>query len=153
GSLQSDESVQISSEIAGRVTEIMFTEGGSVQASDVLVKLDDALVRAEVADTQARYDLAIGNLSRANTLARSGHVTERARDQATANSERAQAALELAKTRLSKHIIKAPFSGTVGMRKVSPGAFVAIGQPIVNIEKIDTLKVDFKLPELYLAQI
>jgi membrane fusion protein (multidrug efflux system) len=153
GSLQSDESVQIASEIAGRVTEMPFSEGGTVKAGDILVKLDDALVQAEVSDTQARYDLATGNLGRANTLARSGNVTERARDEATANSETARAALELAKVRLSKHTIRAPFSGVVGIRKVSPGAYVAIGQPIVNIEKIDTLKVEFKLPELFLSQI
>jgi membrane fusion protein, multidrug efflux system len=153
GSLQSDESVQIASEIAGRVTELPFSEGGTVKAGDVLVKLDDALVQAEVSDTQARYELATGNLGRANTLAKSGNVTERARDEATANSETARAALELAKVRLSKHIIRAPFSGVVGIRKVSPGAYVAIGQPIVNIEKIDTLKVEFKLPELFLSQI
>jgi membrane fusion protein (multidrug efflux system) len=153
GSLQSDESVQIASEIAGRVTALPFSEGGTVKAGDVLVKLDDALVQAEVSDTQARYELATGNLGRANTLAKSGNVTERARDEATANSETARAALELAKVRLSKHIIRAPFSGVVGIRKVSPGAYVAIGQPIVNIEKIDTLKVEFKLPELFLSQI
>jgi membrane fusion protein (multidrug efflux system) len=153
GSLQSDESVQISSEIAGRVTELPFTEGATVAAGDVLVKLDDALVAAEVADTQARYNLATGNLGRANTLARSGNVTERARDEATANAETSRVALELAKVRLAKHTIRAPFSGMVGIRKVSPGAYVAVGQPIVNIEKIDALKVDFQLPELFLSQI
>src|SRR5262245_21130555 len=84
GSLQSDETVQIASEIAGRVTQLPFEEGSPVKAGDVLVKLDDALVQAEVADAQARYDLAIGNLGRANTLAKSGNVTERARDEATA---------------------------------------------------------------------
>jgi membrane fusion protein (multidrug efflux system) len=153
GSLQSDESVQIASEIAGRVTELPFAEGTPVAAGDVLVKLDEALVQAEVADAEARFQLASGNLGRANTLARSGNVTERARDEATANSETARAALELAKVRLSKHTIRAPFPGIVGIRKVSPGAYVGVGQPIVNIEKIDTLKVEFKLPELFLAQI
>ena len=153
GSLQSDESVQIASEIAGRVTEIPFAEGTAVAEGDILVKLDDALARAEVDDMQARYEFAKGNLGRANTLARSGNVTERARDEATANSATAHAALELAKVRLSKHVMRAPFSGVVGIRKVSPGAYIAVGQPIVNVEKIDTLKVDFKLPELYLADV
>ncbi len=153
GSLQSDESVQIASEIAGRVTEIPLAEGTAVAEGDILVKLDDALARAEVDDMQARYEFAKGNLGRANTLARSGNVTERARDEATANSATAQAALELAKVRLAKHVMRAPFSGVVGIRKVSPGAYIAVGQPIVNVEKIDTLKVDFKLPELYLEDV
>lgn len=153
GSLQSDESVQIASEIAGRITEIPFGEGTSVAAGDVLVKLDDALAVAEVADMEARFDLATGNLSRANTLARSGNVTERAHDEATANAQSAGAALELAKVRLDKHTIRAPFPGVVGIRKVSPGAYVAVGEPLVNIEKIDKLKVDFKVPELFLEQV
>lgn len=153
GTLQSDESVQITSEIAGRITEIPLFEGAPVTAGDVMVQLDDALVQAEVADTQARYNLAQGNLGRANSLAKSGNVTERARDEASMNAETTRAALELAKARFSKHTIRAPFSGIAGIRKVSPGAYVTAGQPIVNLEKIDTLKIDFKLPELFLSQV
>jgi membrane fusion protein (multidrug efflux system) len=153
GTLQSDESVQISSEIAGRITQIPLSEGAPVSAGDVLVQLDDALVRAEVDDAQARFVLAQGNLERANSLAKSGNVTERARDEATTNAETSRAALELAKVRLSKHMITAPFGGVAGIRKVSPGAYITAGQPIVNVEKIDTLKIDFKLPEIYLSQV
>jgi membrane fusion protein, multidrug efflux system len=153
GSLQSDESVQITSEIAGRVTEIPLQEGGPVTEGDVLVRLDDALVAAEVTEAEARYNFATSNLGRADTLARTGNVTERARDEATLNVETTRAAVELAKVRLSKHTIQAPFSGVAGIRRVSPGAYVAPGQAIVNLEKIDTLKIDFKVPELYLASI
>jgi membrane fusion protein (multidrug efflux system) len=153
GTLQSDESVQISSEIAGRVTEIALSEGAPAQAGEVLVRLDDALAIAEVDDTQARFTLAQGNLERANSLAKSGNVTERARDEASTNAETSRAARELAKVRLSKHVIRAPFSGVAGIRKVSPGAYITAGQPIVNLEKIDSLKIDFKLPEIHLAKI
>jgi len=153
GSLQSDESVQITSEIAGRIAEISFTEGGTVNAGDVLVKLDDALAQAEVSDAKARYDLAEANNDRAKQLSRTGNVTEKAIDEATANFEIARAALELQRVRLAKHTIKAPFAGRVGIRKVSPGAFIAVGTPIVNLEKIDFLKVDFKLPELFLPSV
>lgn len=153
GSLASDESVQIASEIAGRIIELPLLEGQEVKEGDILVRLDEALVRAELADATARYEFAAGNQKRAQTLARSGNVTERARDEADTNAQTSLAAVELAKTRLSKHIIRAPFPGTVGLRVVSPGAYIGIGVPIVNLEKIDTLKVDFKLPELYLADI
>ena len=119
----------------------------------MLVKLDDALAQAEVADAKARYDLAEANNDRAKQLSRTGNVTEKAIDEAAANFEIARAALELQRVRLSKHIIKAPFPGRVGMRKVSPGAFIAVGTPIVNLEKIDVLKVDFKLPELFLPSV
>jgi len=153
GSLQSDETVQITSEIAGRIAEISFTEGGTVNAGDVLVKLDDALAQAEVSDAKARYDLAEANNERAKQLSRTGNVTEKAIDEATANFEIARAAFELQRVRLAKHTIKAPFPGRVGIRKVSPGAFIAVGTPIVNLEKIDFLKVDFKLPELFLPSV
>jgi membrane fusion protein (multidrug efflux system) len=153
GTLQSDESVQITSEIAGRITEIPLFEGAPVTAGDVMVRLDSALANAEVSDTQARYNLALGNLGRANSLAVSGNVTERARDEASTNAETTRAALELAKVRLDKHTIRAPFSGIAGIRKVSPGAYIEAGGAIVNLEKIDTLKIDFKLPELFLAHV
>jgi membrane fusion protein (multidrug efflux system) len=153
GTLQSDESVQITSEIAGRITAIPLSEGAPVARGDVMVELDSALANAEMADAQARYNLAVGNLGRANSLARSGNVTERARDEASTNAETTRAALELARVRLDKHTIRAPFDGTAGIRKVSPGAYVEAGAAIVNLEKIDTLKIDFKLPERYLAQV
>jgi membrane fusion protein, multidrug efflux system len=153
GSLQSDETVQLAPEIAGRVSEIDFVEGTKVKAGDILVRLDDALVRAEVTDAEARLNLAQANNERARQLSRTGNVTERSRDEAVTNFETAQAALELAKTRLDKHVLRAPFDGIVGVRKVSIGAFVAVGTPVVNVEKIDGLKVDFKVPEVYLTSI
>jgi membrane fusion protein (multidrug efflux system) len=153
GSLQSDESVQIAAEIAGRVAAITFKEGQSVEAGAELVKLDTALAQAEVSDTQARYTLAQANLDRANALSQTGNVTGKAQDEAVANFEIARAALELAKTRLSKHVITAPFPGRVGIRKVSVGAYIPVGTSIVNLEKIDVLKVDFKLPEMFLPDL
>ena len=153
GSLRSDESVQITSEIAGRVAEANFLEGGFVNAGDVLAKLDDGLAQAEVADAKARYDLAEANNDRAKQLSRTGNVTEKAIDEAAANYEIARSALELQRVKLSKHTIAAPFAGRVGLRKVSPGGFISAGTPIVNLEKIDFLKVDFKLPELFLPSV
>src|SRR5262245_11555440 len=153
GSLRSDESVQIASEIAGRIEQINFTEGGTVAAGDVLVKLDDDLAVAEEADAKARFELADANNDRAKQLSPSGFVTGKAIDEAAAKFEEARATLELERVKLSKHTIKAPFSGRVGLRKVSPGSFIAVGTAIVNLEKIDVLKVDFKLPELFLASV
>ena len=153
GSLRSDESVQISSEVTGRIDEITFKEGDEVKEGAVLVKLDDALMKAEVADAKSRFDLAKANYERAQSLSRSGSGTERAFDEATAALETARAALQLAETRLSKLSIIAPFSGRVGLRDVSVGAYATPGAPIVNLEKIDQLKVDFRLPETVLAQV
>jgi membrane fusion protein (multidrug efflux system) len=153
GSLRSDESVQIAPEIAGRIEEIIFTEGGTVAAREVLVKLDDDLAEAEVANAKARFELAEANAERTKKLSPGGYVTEKALDEASTKFETARAELELQRTRLSKHVIKAPFSGRVGLRKVSPGSFIGVGTAIVNLEKIDVVKVDFKLPELFLPSV
>jgi membrane fusion protein (multidrug efflux system) len=92
-------------------------------------------------------------MERANTLAKTGNVTLRARDEATAAFEGTRATLELARVRLAKHTILAPFTGVVGLRRASVGAYVPIGTTIVNFEKIDTLKVDFSIPEIYLGDV
>lgn len=153
GSLRSDESVVIAPEIAGRIAEITFKEGEEVKAGDVLIRLDGALARAAVADAEARLELAKSNYDRATELADRGSGTERARDEATAAHEFARVALELARVRLEKLTIRAPFSGVVGLRAVSIGAFVNVGAELVSLEKIDTLKVDFKVPEIFLPLI
>ena len=153
GSLRSDESVQISSELTGRIAEIAFKEGEQVKAGDVLVRLDDALAKAEVSDAKARLDLAQANFERAQTLSRSGSGTERALDEATSALASAHATQELAGTRLSKLSITAPFDGRVGLRDISIGAYATPGAPIVNLEKIDQLKLDFRLPETVLTEV
>ncbi|HPG88511.1 MAG TPA: efflux RND transporter periplasmic adaptor subunit [Hyphomicrobium sp.] len=153
GSLKSDESVQVAPEISGRISEIVFQEGTAVKKNDILLKLDDALAAAEVADTNARLALADANNDRASALSRTGNVTGRGRDEAIANFETAKAAAGLAKTRLDKHVLVAPFDGITGVRNVSVGAFVNVGTALTNLEKIDFLKVDFKVPELYLDAV
>lgn len=153
GSLRSDESVQISAEVAGRISEILFKEGEEVKASDVLIKLDDALANAEVADVKSRQTLAQSNFDRAQSLSKTGSGTERALDEATSALETARAALQLSETRLAKLSITAPFAGRVGLRTLSIGAYATPGTPIVNLEKIDQLKLDFRVPETVLTQV
>lgn len=153
GTLMSDESVTVSAEQTGRIVEIRFQEGQTVKAGELLVKLDDSVLQAELADARSRLGLAEGNLRRATTLSKTGAGTERASDEAKSAQETARAALDLAQVRLSKTDIRAPFDGTVGLRMQSVGAFVQPGQAMVNLEKIDVLKLDFKAPELFLAEI
>lgn len=147
GSLRSDESVQVASEVVGRIAEIAFREGEAVKAGDVLVKLDDSLAQAEVADAKAKLDLAQANFDRAQSLSRTGSGTERALDEARSAVQVARAASQLAEARLAKLTIIAPFDGRVGLRGVSVGAYATPGEAIVNLEKIDQLKLDFRVPE------
>jgi membrane fusion protein, multidrug efflux system len=153
GNLRSDENVQIAPEVAGRIANIAFEEGEAVKQGDVLIRLDDALARAELAEAEARFNLAKANFDRAETLTKSRNIAERAYDEARANFETARAAVELARVRVDKHEIRAPFPGVVGIRMHSIGAFVSIGTTIVNLEKIDVLKVDFKVPEIFYSDV
>lgn len=153
GSLRSDENVFIAPEIAGRIAEIRFKEGEPVKEGDVLVRLDNSLAQAELSDMEARFNFQKANFERANALSTGRNITERAFDEARQNFESARAALELSRVRNSKHQLLAPFSGVVGMRLLSAGAFVSIGTTIVNLEKIDVLKLDFKIPEVFLSDV
>jgi membrane fusion protein (multidrug efflux system) len=153
GSLLSDESVQIATETNGRVAEITFKEGDTVAAGAVLIKLDDSLNRTAAEDATARLALAKANFERATTLRKSGISAQSTLDTATSELGVAQSALDLINTQEQKLTIEAPFPGVLGFRTVSPGAYVTAGTALVNLEKIDRLKVNFSVSELYLQRL
>lgn len=153
GSLLSDESVDVTSESAGRISQILFQEGNQVKTGDVLVRLDDTLALAELKDGEARLQLAQSTYERNEALQKSGAATKQSFDEAASNLEVAKAAVELARTRIEKLAVKAPFDGVLGFRAVSVGAYVQPGTKLVNLEKLDELKVAFSVPELFLSQI
>ncbi|WP_161958648.1 efflux RND transporter periplasmic adaptor subunit [Ferruginivarius sediminum] len=153
GTLLSNESVIIRPEIAGRIVDIRFEEGEPVEKGQLLFKLDDSVYQAELADAEARLELARRNMQRARELFKKGAGTARNLDQAESEFQTATAAVELAKARLTKTTIEAPFAGIAGLRKVSMGDYVTAGQDMVNIEDIDPLKVDFSIPERYLGAL
>jgi len=153
GSLLADKSVTIQPEIAGIVAHVGFSEGSKVQANDILIELDSTILSAELARAEATLALQQQNYSRALTLAAQGSGTTRARDEATAALSTARAELQLSKARLEKATIRAPFAGIVGLSTVTPGRFVAVGERIVNLESINPIKVDFRIPENFLSQL
>lgn len=153
GSLQPSESVVIQPEIAGRIVRFGFQDGSRVREGGVLVELDPAILRAELSKARSDLALARSNSDRASQLASQGTGTLRARDEATAVLQAAQANLELAQTRLERTEIRAPFSGVVGLRQFSVGAYVAPGDGIVELAAVDPVRVDFRVPELFLSSI
>lgn len=153
GTLRANEAVIVSPEIAGRIHRIRFGEGDEVAAGDVLVELDAAILRAEMAKAQSDLTLAKANRQRAMTLARQGTGTLRARDEAVAAHQAAEANVALYQARLDKASIAAPLSGVVGLRAVSAGAYVTPGDRIVELADIDPIKVDFRVPELVLSSL
>lgn len=150
GTLASNESVVLSPEITGRITEILFEEGQDVKTGDPLIRLDDAIARAELAQIEASMVLSKANYERANTLLKEKSGTARARDEAYSKLRTDQAGVELAKAKLEKNTLRAPFDATIGLRNVSVGDYVNPGQELVNLEDLDPLKVDFRMPEIYL---
>lgn len=153
GTLRSNESVMIRPEIAGRIASINFNEGEPVEAGQVLVSLDDSTHQAEQADARAALKLAESNFRRLDELFGKGSITARERDEALARLESARATLELSQARLDKTDVNAPFAGMLGLRRVSPGDYVTPGQDLVNLEDIDPIKVDFRIPERYLSSL
>ncbi len=153
GSLRSNESVIIRPEIAGRIAEFKFQEGQPVKQGQPLVVLDDSVYRAQVEQVQASLELSQSNYDRAIDLLNRKVGTTKARDEAISQLRADQASLELAKARLDKTVIRAPFDGVVGLRKESVGDFVDVGTDIVNVEQIDPLKVDFRVAEVYVGAV
>src|SRR3990167_3219713 len=153
GSLRSDESVMIRPEIAGRLATLHFREGQSVEAGTLLVSLDDAIARAELAQARANLNLAESNFQRAQMLFKRGASNAQALDEASAQQQAARATLALSQARLDKTRILAPHTGVLGLRHVSPGDYLSEGQDIVNLEVLDPLKVEFRIPQKAVSQI
>lgn len=153
GTLRSNESVVLRPEVAGRIAAIRFREGSPVRRGDALVDFDAAVQQAEVQQARANLALAQANFGRTEDLFNRKFLSQSARDEAASRLEVARANMALAEARLDKMRIRAPFAGIVGIRNVSVGDYVKEGEDLVNLEDIATLKVDFRLPEIYLAQI
>lgn len=153
GSLRSNESVVLRPEVAGRIAQIGFRDGQAVRKGQVLVALDATLNEAEVAKARAELQLAASNQKRTADLASKAFVSGAAQEQADSSVQVLEANLKLAEARLAKMRILAPFDGVVGIRNVSIGDYVKDGADLVNIEDVQTLKADFRLPERLLTLV
>jgi membrane fusion protein (multidrug efflux system) len=153
GTLRADESVVIRPEIAGRISEIRFDEGQNVKKGALLATLDSAEVRAQLASAQAQATLDASRLERAEDLHKKNFISRQALDEAHSNNARSQASRAEAQAKVAKSEIRAPFNGVAGLRQVSQGAYVAAGTDIARLEKIDQLKLDFRVPEIYLSKL
>jgi membrane fusion protein (multidrug efflux system) len=153
GTLLADESVMIRPELDGRVLELNFAEGQQVAKGAKLVTLDPAEYRAQLAQAEAQVRTDQQRYERAKELLAQNYISQEAVDVARNNLDRSEALRSEAQARLSKTVITAPFPGTVGLRLISPGAYVKKGDDIVRLENIGSIKLDFRVPELYAAQV
>jgi len=153
GTLIAADSVVIRPEIAGRVVALHFKEGQLVQKGAKLVTLDPAEYRAQLAATTADAKTETQRYERAKELLEKNFISKEALDVAKGNMDRALAKQQQDEVLLSKTTVSAPFTGVVGLRQISPGAYVKAGDDVVRLENLSFVKLDFRVPEMYLSQI
>lgn len=153
GTLLADESVVVRPEVAGRIAAIHFTEGQFVARGAKLVTLDAAEVQAQLAGSAADERLSAQRAERAAELYKKNFVSQQALDDAREAYKKAAARRREDEARLAKTEIHAPFAGVVGLRQVSAGAYLKAGEDVVRLDKIDVIKLDFRVPEVYLGQM
>ncbi len=147
GSLRSRRSVVLRPEISGRITQLNFSDGQRVRKGQLLVQLDDQLPRAQVQQSRAELSIARANHKRNQELVAQGFISQRSVDESAANLEVAEAKLALAEATAQRLRIVAPFDGIAGIRGVNVGDYLKDGADIVNVEDLDAVYVDFRLPE------
>lgn len=156
GSLAPNETAQIRAEIAGQIREVLFDEGQQVKSGQILVRVDDAELRAQLAQAEAKLALASQNLKRTQSLTSQQFISEADADKTRSDFDAAAAEVELLRVRLAKMLIKAPFDGIAGARTVSPGDFVNVSMTataITTIDDLSRLKIEFQVPERFVSRV
>jgi len=145
--------VLVSAEAGGRVTKITFDSGDSVIEGQVLVQLDTGSENAQLASNKASAAQARADLKRVRSLIAKNLVSEDAVDQATTHVKETEAQVEVIKASLDKKTIRAPFTGRLGIRQVNQGQILSIGDPIVALQMLSRVYVDFSVPQQKMLQI
>ncbi len=153
GSLRSRRGVVLRPEVSGRITQLNFTDGQRVKKGQLLVQFDDQLPQAQVQQSLAELSIAQASQKRNQELVAQNFVSQRSLDESTANLQVAQARLSLSQATAARLRILAPFDGIVGIRQVNVGDYLKDGADIVNLEDIDAIFVDFRLPERFQAKV
>ncbi|MBK6765697.1 MAG: efflux RND transporter periplasmic adaptor subunit [bacterium] len=153
GSIEADEAVTVVAEMGGTITRIPYGEGGSVGKGELLAQIDDREFKAALDRAIALRDQAQTSFDRVKTIVEQNAGSQQAFDDAQAALRVAEANVAFAKAQHDKTRITAPFAGTVGARKVSPGEFVQPGTPITELARLEQLRVAFSVPERYLADL
>lgn len=149
GSLKASQGVMLRPEVSGRIARLGFTEGQRVKKGQLLLQLDDTLQLAQLKQAEAQASIARTNLTRSRELLGQGFVSQSAVDQNAAALQVAEAQVALAQAQLQRMKVYAPFDGTAGLKLVNVGDYVKDGADVVNIEDLNSLTVQFAIPERY----
>lgn len=153
GTANANESVEIRPQIAERITAIRFDEGQQVESGQDLVALEDTQARAAVASARATLVESEGQLRRARRLMETRAISAAELEQRTARRDADRAALDMAEARLADTLVRAPFAGRLGLRRVSLGSLVTPETVITTLDDTDPIKLDFDVPETAFAQL
>nr|WP_241909670.1 efflux RND transporter periplasmic adaptor subunit [Vibrio splendidus] len=153
GNIHSNQSIDVTSQMSGQVKEILFTSGQQVNNGDVLVKLDDALLKSNYKSQLSKVELVRVELMRNKLLLRNNSVSKNSVDKLQAQFNAEGAKLEYIATQIDYMKVKAPFSGSIGIRNIDVGDFINSSTAIVELEDKSKQYVDFSIPELYLHDV
>jgi membrane fusion protein (multidrug efflux system) len=151
GTIEAGEAITVVAEINAQVVALPFREGGAVERGGLIARLDDSQLKAEVERAEAERDQRHTSFERVKSIVDQGAGAPQDLDDASAALRVAEANLALAKARLAKTVITAPFDGILGARRVSPGAFLRAGDAITNLARVRELRITFSAPERYLG--
>jgi membrane fusion protein, multidrug efflux system len=153
GTVAANESLEIRPEIAGQIAALHFSDGERMTRGQLLLRLDDRELRAQLAEAGARLELAEQEGQRMRNLFAEQFVSQAEVDRSRAEQLRAAAEVERLRARLAKTELRAPFAGLVGVRNVAPGASVTTDTVIARLDDLSRVKIEFTVPEAYLAQV
>ena len=153
GTIFANEEVELRSEVSGKVTQILFKEGSFVNKGDLLVKINDAELQAQLKRAESKVKLSEEKEFRQRQLRNSNLISQEDYDNTLGELDVNKADLELIKAQIDKTEIKAPFSGVVGLRSVSEGSYVTTSTIIAKLQNLNALKIDFSIPERYSSQV
>lgn len=153
GTVVANETVQLRSEVPGRLTYVNVPEGSRVAKGTVIARINDADLRAQLGKLQTQLQLARTTEQRYKKLIEIGGINMADYDLAVNQSNSLQADINVLQADIAKTIIRAPFSGVVGLRQASPGAYVTSNDVLATFHNTDKLKVDFTLPEEYASVV
>jgi membrane fusion protein (multidrug efflux system) len=153
GSLEAVQGVTVTAELNGKVVHIAFEPGSAVKAGDLLVQQDTTSEKAQLRSAEASLELARLNLERAKELLPENVITRSNYDNAEAAYKQAAAQVDAIRATIAKKTIRAPFSGRLGLRLINLGQTLDDGAPIVSLQALDPIFVNFQLPQQELAKI
>jgi len=153
GSLRSRQGVMLRPEVGGRVKQIFFNDGQRVRKGQVMVQFEDQLQQAQLSQAKAELSIAEANHKRNQELVAQNFISKRSLDESGAALEVARAKLALADATLQRLKVLAPFDGITGLKQMNVGDYLKDGADMVNIEDLDAVLLDFRLPERFQAKI